>query len=198
MIMPLLMLFLCGWVAAQETQFPVEGVYSSIQEFRTGQPLLTKDKLLRNSSSGLDLSIRQWINSEKLLYNDDSGSSKSFDPKKFWGYYENGTLYVFLRNKFHKVTLLGNISYFLESYPKLTGNHSPVVTDARSTSAYKMLDMETGDFLDYDIENLGELLSRDEELSLEYKAIISMKIKRKKMFSFMERYNKKYPFKKLL
>lgn len=197
-LLPILLYLLPGMAMAQEAAtFPVEGVYSSLHEFRTGAPNITKNRLVRNSSTGLELTIRQWINSEKLLYSDDFGNTSSFDPRDFWGYFENGTLYVFVGNKFHRVSLLGSISYFLESYPKITGNHSPVVTDARAVSSYKMLDMETGDVLDYDIENLGDLLSRDEELHAEYKAIVSMKVKRKKMYSFMERFNKKYPLKKL-
>lgn len=196
--MPILLCLIAGRVSSQEiSAFPVEGVYSSLQEFRSGKPNITKNRLIRNSSSGLEFTIRQWINSEKLLYGDDFGNTSNFDPKDFWGYFENGTLYIFVGNKFHRVTLLGSISYFLESYPKVTGNHSPVVTDSRATSSYKMLDMETGDILDYDIVNLGDLLARDEELHSEYKAIVSMKLKRKKMYSFMERYNKKYPLVKL-
>ena len=196
-ILPVLILLIIGRASAQDTDtFPVEGIYTNIQEFRTGSPNVPKEKLIRNSYSGNEMSIRQWINNEKFLYADASGVTIHFNPNEFWGYYENGTLYIFVGGKFHKVTLLGSISYFLESYPKVTGIHSPVVTDARATSVYRMLDMETGDIFDYDITSLGELLSRDEELSLEYNSISSMKLKRKKMYSFMERYNKKFPLKK--
>jgi len=189
-------MFLSALASAQQTGlFPVEGVYTGLSEFKSGTPAVTKERMVRSSSSGLEMSIRQWINSEKLLFRDNLGKEQPFDPKDFWGYYENATLYVFVGNKFHRVTLLGSISYFLESYPKVTGNHSPVVTEARATSSYKLLDMETGDILDYDIQNLGDLLSRDEELYNEYKSIVSLKVKRKKMYSFMERFNKKYPLK---
>lgn len=184
-------IFVAG--AQEATTYPPDGVYSSFSAFRAGKPSLTKDQMVKSGSQ--EFTIRQWVNSEKLLFRDASGEPVSFERRDFWGYVENGTLYIFLGNKFHKITVLGSISYFLESYPTVKGNPSPVVTESRATSAYRLLDMETGDILDYDISNLQQLLEPDEELFNEFKAIVSQKTKRKRMYSYMERYNKKYPLK---
>lgn len=179
---------------AQETNlsYPREGVYASFSAFRNGNPDVLKSQFVKPATAD-EYNVRQWVNSEKLLYLDSAGAQQNFDPMTFWGFVEKETLFLFLGNKFHKVNTLGQISYFLESYPIIKGNMAPVVTDARSTSSYRLLDMETGDINDYTVDNLMDLLERDEALFAEYKAIISQKEKRKKMYTYMERFNEKYP-----
>ncbi len=172
--------------------YPPEGVYASFSSFKNGKPEIVKTQFVKSATADA-YTIRQWVNSEKLYYLDSANMQQSFDPMTFWGFVEKETLFLFLGNKFHKVNVLGKISYFLESYPIIKGNMAPVVTDARSTSAYMLMDMETGDIIDYTVENLMDLLEKDEEIFTEYKSIVSQKEKKKKMFIFMERYNAKHP-----
>ncbi len=183
---------------AQSTEklYPAEGVYGSFSAFRNGIPDVVKSSFVKPETA-VDYTIRQWVNSENMYYLDASNVKQSYDPKNFWGFVEKGTLYVFLGNKFHKINTLGQINYFLESYPVIKGNMAPVVTDARATSAYRLLDMETGDIMDYTADNLLDLLERDEILYLEFKSIISMKERKKKMFIYMERFNSKYPLERV-
>jgi hypothetical protein len=70
---------------------------------------------------------------------------------------------------------------------------APVVTDARSTTAYRLLDMETGNILDYTVENLQDLLLPDEAIYQEYKSIVSLKEKKKKMYTYLEKFNNNHP-----
>jgi hypothetical protein len=180
-------------VAQEQTVYPSDGVYTSFVSFRKGKPEITKDKLVRSLTSTNDFTIRQWVNSENLYFIDKDSSRKMFESKEFWGFVENGTLYLALGYKFHKVSLLGQISYFLESYPVIKGNVAPVVTESRSTAIYRILDMETGDLVEYDISNLEEILMRDEKLYNEFMALETPKAKKKKMYAFMEQYNKAHP-----
>ncbi len=189
----LLLLVFPAFLNAQTTTYPVEGVYTSFNSFRKGKPDLLKSDMVRSLTGANDFSIRQWINSENLFFLDNDSIRQKFDANDFWGYVENGTLYLALGYKFHKVTMLGQISYFLESYPVIKGNVAPVVTETRSAAIYRLLDMETGDLTEYDIPNLEELLSRDEKLFEQFKAIASPKAKKKKMYSFIEMYNKEHP-----
>ncbi len=172
--------------------YPPEGVYFSFSAFRNGKPDLLKSQLIK-SINGTDFTIRQWASTENLYYSDANGAKQSLEISSIWGFSENANLYVFVGNKFHKILVLGQISYFLESYPMIKGNMSPVVTETQATSSYRFFDMETGDIYDYNVENLEELLVRDENLSTEFKTIKSQKLKRKKMYSFMERFNKEHP-----
>lgn len=176
--------------------YPPDGVYNSFSSFRNGKPDLERDRMFRSVSDS-HFTIRQWVNSDNLYFIDEKGGKSSYDPLSFWGFVERGVLYVYLGGKFHKVHTLGSISYFLESYPVIKGNMAPVVTESRATSSYRFLDMETGDIMDYTPENLQQLLERDEALFLEYKSIISLKEKKKRMYRYMEEYNKKYPLRKI-
>lgn len=180
-------------MAQQEMPYPADGVYASFTQFRSGIPQVAPSMMHKTGFTGNESSVRQWVNSEGLAFVDTYGNRQSFNPADFWGFVEGGVLHIFLGGKFHKVTLLGSISYFLESYPKVSANHSPVVTDARTTSVYRLLDMETGKISDYTMNNLSELLERDEEIYNEYQAIPSGKNRSRRMFSFMEKYNNKYP-----
>ena len=172
--------------------YPPDGVYLSFSAFRNGKPDLIKSQLV-SSVYNNDFTIRKWSNTENLYYNDASNVKMSMDHKSIWGFSENGVLFLFLGNKFHKVTVLGQISYFLESYPVIKGNMAPVVTDTKATSSYRFLDMETGEIADYTVENLQDLLQRDETIYNEYMAITSLKSRKKKMYVFMERFNKEHP-----
>ena len=185
-------------VCAQEntsvpsTAYPPDGVYFSFSAFRNAKPDLIKTQLIKSVYSG-DFTIKQWSNTENLFFTDPAGTKQSVVRESIWGFAENGTLYLHLGNKFHRISLLGQISYFLESYPVIKGNMAPVVTETKATATYRMLDMETGDIVDYTVENLQELLAPDENLFNEFKAITSAKQKKKKMYSFMERFNTAHP-----
>lgn len=180
-------------VAQSEAVYPPDGIYSTFTQFRSGTPHVVPGMMRKTGFTAPETSIRQWVNSEGMAFVDSYGNRQSFNPADFWGYVEGGTLYVFLGGKFHKITLLGSISYFLESYPKISANHSLVVTDARTISVYRILDMETGKISEYNLNNLGELLERDEAIYNEFIAITSAKTRSRRMFSFMEKYNKKHP-----
>ncbi len=194
---PLLLVFLLTTVFGAFSQttgneYPPDGVYATFSAFRNGKPDVIKSQLIK-STTETEYTFRQWVNSENLYYSDSAGQKQKYTPGAFWGYVEKGVLHLFLGNKFHKVHTLGQISYFLESYPTIKGTMAPVVTDSRASSEYRLLDMETGDILDYTVENLQDLLAPDETLHLEYKSIVSLKEKKKKMYTYLERFNNNHP-----
>ncbi len=180
-------------LAQSEFTIPPDGVYSSLSSFKNGKPDLVKGMLIRSLTGSSDFTIRQWANGEKLYYSDGTEEHKIFSHRDIWGFVDGGNFYLHLGNKFHKFSVLGRISYFLESYPMIRGNMAPVVTDARATSSYRLMDMETGELFDYTPGNLQELLAPDEVLYNEFKDIGSEKMKRRRMYSFMERFNRQYP-----
>jgi hypothetical protein len=172
--------------------FPAEGVYFSFSAFRAAIPDLVKKDLHRELDKD-HFTIRQWAAAEKLYYTSETGRKLEVGLDSIWGFSENGVVFVLLGNRFHKISTLGAISYFLESYPTIGGNPSPVITDTRGSSAYRLLDMETGEFYYYTVEDFSLLLERDENLFREFQAIESPKEKKKKIFLFLERYNKAHP-----
>lgn len=173
-------------------QFPADGVYCSFSAFRNNKPDLVKEQLIK-SVYNTEFTIRQWSGTEDLYYSNAQGEKTALSRDSIWGFAENGVVYIYLGHRFHKIHTLGQISYFLESYPIIKGNMAPVVTETKATSSYRLLDMETGDLYDYRVETLTTLLASDEAIFNEYKAITSLKSKKKKMFLFLEKFNKAHP-----
>lgn len=176
------------------TKYPSDGIYLTFSTFRKGEPDIRRDQLFKDLKSNQPaVSFRQWFNSPEKYLQTDTAGMVSFGETPVWGYVENGTLYILLNGKFHKVLVLGTISYFLESYPVVRGQMSPVVTDARTVSSYKLLDMKTGRIGTYETGRLETLMKDDQELYDEFRSIVSAKAKEKKMYSFMERFNQRHP-----
>ncbi len=184
---------LCIVVKAQE-KYPADGVYFSFDSFRAGNPELVIDELFRDSKGAQPVnSLKQWFSTQELYYSSDSLGITSMREQAVWGYVENENVYLFLNGKFHKILLFGQICYFKESYPIVKDQMSPVVTDARTTSMYRLLDMNTGRIGTYEPGRLETLMRNDEELLNAFRALGSSKAKERQMYSFIERYNKKHP-----
>jgi hypothetical protein len=137
--------------------------------------------------------IRRWIIGENPYYINSSGVKTKLPHDSLWGYAEKNNVYIYLGGRFHKITTLGSISYFLESYPVIKAGMAPVVTETRGTSAYRLLDLEDGSLYDYEIDSFEYILEKDEEILKEFKNLRSPKLKRKKLYIFLEKYNKKHP-----
>jgi hypothetical protein len=188
-----LFLFICAKSRAQGV-YPTDGVYFSFESFRAGTPELVKDKLFRDSKGAQPVaSIKQWFTTQDLYYTSGPDGMSSMIDKPVWGYVENSVIHVFLNGRFHKILLFGTISYFKESYPIVKGQMTPVVTDARTTSTYRLMDMHTGRIGTYEPGRLETLMRDDEELLTAFRALGSAKTKQRQMYSFIERYNKKHP-----
>ncbi|MGR6086983.1 MAG: hypothetical protein ACU4F9_02315 [Arcticibacter sp.] len=193
-LIPALLLFAIVKVDANSPKYPSDGIYLSFETFRRGEPDIRREQLFKDvKASQPAVSYRQWFNSPEKYLQSDTAGVVSFGETPVWGYVENGTLYILLNGKFHKVLLLGTISYFLESYPVVRGQMSPVVTDARTVSSYKLLDMKTGRVGTYESGRLETLMKDDQELYEEFRSIVSAKTKEKRMYSYMERYNQRHP-----
>ena len=193
LISALLLLVINGGYCSS-IKYPSDGIYLTFTSFRKGEPDIQRDQLFKDLKSNQPaVSFRQWFNSPEKYLQTDTAGMVSFGETPVWGYVENGTLYILLNGKFHKVLVLGTISYFLESYPVVRGQMSPVVTDARTVSSYKLLDMKTGRIGTYETGRLETLMKDDQELYDEFRSIVSAKAKEKKMYSFMERFNQRHP-----
>lgn len=176
------------------TTFPTDGIYLDFHSFRRGMPNLTLSNLFKDAQGTQSVSsYRMWFKSERRYFKNDSAKVIEFGETPVWGYVENGTVHVLINGKFHKILLFGQISYLLESYPKEKGQMSPVVTDGKTISNYRLLDMQTGRLSTYEPGRLETLMKDDEELLAEFRSITSAKTKEKRMYSFIERFNQKHP-----
>jgi len=175
-----------------EKIFPQEGVYFSFAAFRNLKPDIRKHQIYKYGADST-YSIRRWVAGENPYYISESGIKTKLPLDSVWGFAEKNNAFIFLGGKFHKITTLGSISYFLESYPVIKAGMAPVVTDSRGTSTYRLLDFEDGSLYDYEMESFEYLLGKDEELLKEFRSLNNPKTKRKKMYIFLEKYNRKHP-----
>ncbi len=176
------------------SEYPQDGIYYSFSSFRKGMPELTKNQLFKDSKGEQQAtSVRQWFNMAEKYFHTDTAGIRNMGESPVWGYVENGTVYILLNGKFHKILLFGQISYFLEPYPVVRDQISPVVTEARTTSTYRLLDMTNGRIGTFEPGRLETLMREDEELLNEFRMLGSPKIKERKMYSFIERFNKAHP-----
>lgn len=189
-----LLLFAINRGDCSTNKYPSDGIYLTFSTFRKGEPDIRRDQLFKDLKSNQPaVSFRQWFNSPEKYLQTDTAGMVAFGETPVWGYVENGTLYILLNGKFHKMLVLGTISYFLESYPVVRGQMSPVVTDARTVSSFKLLDMKTGRIGTYEAGRLETLMKDDQELYDEFRSIVSAKAKEKRMYSFIERFNQRHP-----
>jgi len=180
-----------------EKVFPQDGIYFSFPAFRNLKPDIRKQQIYKYGED-TTYSLRKWVTSENPYYISESGVKTRLPHDSIWGYAEKNNAYIFLGGRFHKITTLGSISYFLESYPVLKAGMAPVVTESKGTSAYRLMDLEDGSLYDYGIESFEYLLGKDEEILKEFRNLRNPKTKRKKMYIFLEKYNKKHPVEGLI
>jgi hypothetical protein len=169
-----------------------DGVYFTFESIKKNQPDLLPGDLFKSLYDST-FSLWQWSNTANLYYIDKSNQRQTLSRDSIWGFSENGTPYICLHQRFHKIRTVGAISLFTEFYTSLRDPLSIVVTDTRGTSAERILDFQTGNIGDYSVEFFSSILSRDEELFSQFSAIKKEKTKRKKTYSFLEKYNNKHP-----
>lgn len=210
------------WVAAQEGEQGGMVKYAPGFEFRDGifaNFEMVKDNnpipsaRIVTDEDLFDRAFYDKVTSEKeIVIYDDNGVKKVMKTKDIWGYGRNGVLYINVGTAFHRVSFVGSISHFVASVTTYNPNYydpyyyNPYYSNSYYYNRYTMpqsnysstelrqylLDFETGEVLDYDIESVEVLLMKDPELSDEYQALRNRKKKQMK-FVFIRRYNEKHP-----
>ncbi|MCP4310188.1 MAG: hypothetical protein GY790_02910 [Bacteroidetes bacterium] len=149
---------------------------------------------------------------EEIVIYDENGVKKVMKTSNIWGYGRNGVLYINVGSGFHRISLVGSISHFVASVTTYNPNfydpyqYNPYYSNSYYRNPYNqpksnygstdlrqyLLDFETGDVMEYDIESVEVMLMKDAELADEYLALRSRKRKQMK-FVFIRRFNEKHP-----
>lgn len=174
-----------------------EGIYLKFLQFKNNSPL-DKHQVVTDLNKN-ELNFYSEITSRQILsYVDDSGSVQKINPKSAWGYSRNNQVYINVENQFYRIPVLGSISHFIATvtvfstpyFDPVYLNTMPATT--RDDLRQFMLDFETGKILDYNMKNFESLLSRDEQLFLEFSAL-KKREKKNKMFIFIRKFNERHP-----
>jgi hypothetical protein len=150
---------------------------------------------------------------KEIVIYDQNGVKKVLKTEEIWGYSRNGILYINVGTAFHRISFMGSISHFVATVTTYNANHydpyyynpyysnsyyynrysQPQSTNVGSTDLRQyLLDFETGDVMEYDIESVEVLLMKDPELADQFHALRSRKQKQMK-FVFIRQFNEKHP-----
>ncbi len=188
-----------------------EGIFANFDMVKYNTPLPPARIV-----TDVDMFDRQFydkITSEKeIVIYDENGVKQVMKTKEIWGYGRNGVLYINVGSKFHRVSFVGNICHFVATMTTYNPNYydpyamNPYYSNSYYYNRYTMpqsnysntelkqylLDFETGNVLDYDIESVEVLIMKDPELYDEYQSLRNRKRKQMK-FVFIRRFNEKHP-----
>lgn len=174
-----------------------EGLYLDYIQFRDNQPI-TKSQIISDiDTSQLDFYTKLVLQKDITFYTKNQEKQKIY-PKELWGYFQNGILYINYEGTFYKVPVLGAISYFIGMqdvtyytgmgyYPYGIGA-VPVRTKERKDF---LLDYYTGNVYPFSIDQLEELLKRDDAIYKEFSQLSSRQ-KKKKYTYYIRLFNEKH------
>lgn len=149
---------------------------------------------------------------KEITIYDENGVKKVLETENIWGYSRNGILYINVGVTFHRISFMGSISHFVATITTYHPSHydpyyyNPYYSNSYYYNRYSMpqsnvassdlrqylLDFETGDVMEYDVESVEVLLMKDPELADEYNALRNRKQKQMK-FVYIRRFNEKHP-----
>jgi len=221
-LLALCLLALCPLAMAQEEEERPMVKYSPDFEFRDGlftnfESVKENDPIpvarIVTDEDMFDRAFYDKITGHKeITIYDEHGVKKVIQTEDIWGYSRNGILYINVGVSFHRISFMGSICHFVATVTTYHPSHydpyyyNPYYSNSYYYNRYSMpqsnvassdlrqylLDFESGDVLEYDIESVEVLLMKDPELADEYHALRNRKQKQMK-FVFIRRFNEKHP-----
>lgn len=129
------------------------------------------------------------------------GKTFTVESVNVWGFVQNKTLFVNYKGVFYRVPVFGSISYFA-GIVEVTGYYTGVYDPMYGMGAGRavrtkelnefLLSYYDGQVMNFDIDELEKLLSKDEVVYKEYKSISKRK-RRKQVTRFIRMYNDRHP-----
>jgi hypothetical protein len=141
--------------------------------------------------------LKQSMSQKVITYLDTNGALTEVAVVKLWGFCENGAVYIHYNNDFNRVVVIGSLSHFTASYtnyvtadPTQPGGVN-YGTPVQSMRQY-VLDVRTGNVVDFLLPNMEFYFKRDPELYAEFMKMRKPK-RRKMMFYYLRKYNERNP-----
>jgi len=221
-LLALCLLILCPLALAQEEEERPMVRYSPDFEFRDGlftnfESVKENDPIpvarIVTDEDMFDRAFYDKITGHKeITIYDEHGVKKVIQTKDVWGYSRNGILYINVGVSFHRISFMGSICHFVATVTTYHPSHydpyyyNPYYSNSYYYNRYSMpqsnvassdlrqylLDFESGDVMEYDVESVEVLLMKDPELADEYHARRNRQQEQVK-FVFIRRFNEKHP-----
>ncbi len=184
-----------------------EGVYLSYTDFRKNRPVPKDAIQSKDDKTQLDF-IGKIIAENKeitIVYN---GVENRLETAKLWGYCQNNTVYLNYDKKFYRVPVFGNISHFLGTIEVTTynnygmyggmysgmggGMYGPNTPIKQREMRQFIFDFYSGEIIDYTLQNVEILVSRDMKLYEEFMQMKKSK-RRDMMMMYVRKFNLAHP-----
>lgn len=185
-----------------------EGIYITHHDFRTGNAIPRSFVLSPIEKNQLDFFSKLFDKQDTLVVRNGLGIKIILRDSVFC-FVQNNVIYLNVEGSFCRIPVFGKISHFIGTVPIKALNHPGNLYDpyalngGSSITGISGRTKETREFLfDFyrgetylaDNKQLEELIKDDKELYLEY-VKLSKRMQRKKINSFIKRYNLKYEVK---
>ncbi|HBF88632.1 MAG TPA: hypothetical protein DDX39_08325 [Bacteroidales bacterium] len=139
-----------------------------------------------------------------IKYYDSDKKQVEVLTRSIWGYADKGMLYIRWTDEFYRVFYIGTVCHFIAYENVYRSNYNdpfmysdPFYSSMRAPIQSKemrqfFLDFETGQVIEYGINNFMTILMRDKDLYDEYIQLNKRK-KRQMMFLYLRKFNEKHP-----
>ena len=185
-----------------------DGIYLSFEQVRSNTPI-PRSRLLTSAAYDDREFYEYLIESKTIAFYDAVGGRNTVPVDDLWGFSRNGVLYIRLDENFHRITIVGQICHFVATVTTYDTRHydpyyySPYnyynyrygsypTTTASSEMRQYLLNFESGEVADYNIESLEVFLMRDPELHDEFMQLRRKKKKQRK-FLYLRKFNEQNP-----
>lgn len=176
------------------------GIYISFLDFKNNNPIIAS-KIISDYNKNSREFFDKILSKNTFTYMDSSGKEQTEKTDDIWGYCANGNIYISHGTDYNRVTIIGSICHFVATVPMKVGmgdpfNYNDPFYNPQQQYTYIseqfILDYESGKVLQFNVDNMQALLSRDEALYKEFTAL-KKKQKRDSIFLYLRKYNEKHP-----
>lgn len=197
----LVVMWLCGmgtsaqqdstWVLYHGGMDLHDGVYADFKAFRFNSPTVPLERL--RDEQGLAVKdIRTSLS--RLYWQPDSGARQSIRKERLWGYCQNDAIYIGAGNGFYRIGLMGSLGHMVYEMAYRDWDPNTYGANTRVALMHQMLDMRTGEFLDFTAAGMVRALRHDPVLLEEFQALPKkQRNSTEALFRFLRIYNERNP-----
>jgi len=191
----------------QEFKFK-DGIFLTFEDVRRNNPI-PKARIITDLNYSDYAFFEKVMEGETINTLDDMGQRSEIKTKNIWGFSQNGTLFIKYNDEFNRIPVYGSLCHFIADktyidnrtnpyYNNYYNNYynpysNPYSQTVQTELRQYILDMQTGQVMDFIRENVEIVLARDTELYAEF---IKLKNKKKDQlkFLYLRKYNERNPF----
>lgn len=173
-----------------------DGIYMTYFDFRSNSGI-TKEQLVSTiNKEQLDF-VGKIIDQQKFSYKSNNGIL-SAESNTVWGFVQNGTLYINFKEDFYRVPVFGSICYLVANVTAMNaGFYDPMFGSGSTTNRTKevrefLINFYDGIVIEFTLQKVEELLSRDKSLYAEYMNL-SRRKQRDQIYRYLRKYNESHP-----